>query len=183
MSIPEHFITDAKNKITQINSWFQEQVQLNPSAVMSLVAERTSKIEKEIYANFRNERSIELEALEDDNTLHLRCRAGRAHPFGRIPRDSKVGTVESDNSDWINVPEKNRVHEMNNLAGGYSVNVSDDRRKVTFEVHCTGVDATDTTRNHGAFEGELHAIFKMTTEAINEKLNLEILELGNIIGS
>lgn len=183
MSLPQSYIDGAKTKLSIIDSWFAEQVQLNPTAVLSLVKERGSRIEREIYAEFRNSRRTDYEALRDDNTIRLKCRAGRGGVGKGVPKDSRSATVEADNSDWIVVPEQTYIDVHNNIAGGSSFNASEDRRKVDFEVHCKGVSWSDTTRNHGAHEATLHAIFKMTPDAIEKTVNLETIELGNIIGN
>lgn len=182
MSIPEPYIEEAKVKLTEINNWFQGQVAQNPSAVLSLVAERGTRIKQEIYADFANRRTIELKTVRDENTLTLGCRAGRGSWRGEVPRDGRSGTIEADNSDWVLNETECRVHVHNNIAGGHSFSVSEDKRKVFFEVHCRGVAKTDMTRGHGAYEATFHAIYQMTDAAINDEINLEIKELGDIIG-
>lgn len=182
MSIPQVYIDRTKIKLQEINSWFQQEVTANPSAVLSLVSQRSSRVEQEIYAMFKNDRKGEYERLRDDNTLGLSCRAGRGRPFGSVPTDSSNGVIERDDSKWINVPEENHVDVQSSLAGDHSFDVAPDRSRVTFEAHCTGVAFEDSTRGHGWHEATLHAIFRYTASAIEDAVNLEVLDLGHIIG-
>ncbi|PEC70914.1 hypothetical protein COK59_16085 [Bacillus thuringiensis] len=182
MAIPQKYIDEATVKLAEINKWFEDQVIQNPSAVMSLNAQRGTRIKQEIYATFSNQRGEELEKLRDENKVTLSCSAGRGSAFGSVPKGSKIAVIEADDSNWINVPEETYIEVHNDIAGGSSFQVSEDKRKVNFEVHCRGVAFEDTTRGHGAHEATLHAVFRMTKEAKENQINLETLELSNIIG-
>jgi hypothetical protein len=182
MSIPQSYIDRAVTKIQEINSWFQQEAVANPSAVLSLVSQRSSKIEQEIYAMFRNDRRGDYERERDDNTLHLSCRAGRGRPFGSVPTDTSSGVIERDNSNWVNVPEENHVDIHSSVAGDQSIDISPDKSRVNFEVRCTGVAFENTERGSGWHDATLHAIFRYTPSAIENIVNLEIVDLGHIVG-
>jgi hypothetical protein len=183
MAIPQQFIDQARAKMNEINAWFQQQVQANPSAVLSLVAQRGARIQSEIYATFTNARRQDYQAMRFDSPLHLSCYAGRGHPFGGVPEDDATGTVSRDATIYVNVPEENRVDVHNNIAGDHSVTVSPDRSSVTFNVHCRGVAWEDTTRGHGAYDATLHAIFKFKDQEADNRVAIERDELGHIIGA
>ena len=182
MSIPQHHIDKAKAIISDIDREFQDGVAANPANALGLLEKRKNRVEHEIYPVFRNDRRREIETERDDNTLHLKCRAGRGRPFGSVPRDSKSGTIRADNSDWMNVPEENDVHVHNSISGSHSVKPSDDKSEVKFSVSCKGVAVEDARRGHGAHDATLHAIFRLKEDAILDMVALEILELQNIIG-
>jgi hypothetical protein len=182
MAIPQQYVDRSREQLSTINTWFEQAVASNPSAVLSLVAQRGSRVEQEIYASFRNDRRGDYERERDVNTLKLSCHAGRARPFDSVPKDSSSGVVERDGSYWTNVPEENRVDVHNNIAGNHGVEVAADRSRVTFTVSCRGVSAEDTSRGHGAYDATLHASFRYTPDAISTLINVEVLELGNIIG-
>jgi hypothetical protein len=182
MSIPQQYIDRAQAKLQEINSWFEQAIVANPSAAISLVAQRGSRIEQEVYATFRNDRKGEYESTRDENSLRLSCKAGRGKPFGSVPTSGSNGVIERDDSNWSNVPESNHVEVHSSLDGSHSVEVSPDRSRVNFSVRCTGVAFENTERGHGWHEATLHAIFRYTPSAIENLVNLEIQELGHIIG-
>lgn len=180
MSIPRTYVDDAKAKLKDIDNWFASEVAQNPGNAIALVAQRAKKINEEIYENFENQRKVDYHAERDVNSLRLKVRAGRGRPFGSVPRASKSGTVKHDDSDWIY--DSHRVHTRFDLAGSDEVNVLPDNSGCNYKVTCKGVAFEDTTRGHGAYDGELFVTFKMTDDAVSDVVQIERIALQREIG-
>lgn len=180
MTIPRHYVEEAKKTLAEIDSWFETEVKQNPQNAISLVAQRAKKINGEIYENFANQRELDIEKERDVNSIKLYCRAGRARPFGSIPTASSSGRVRRDDSDWIY--ESHRVRVNNTNKGAHSVSVLEDKSGCNFQVRCTGVAFENTRHGHGWHDATLLVTFKMTEEAIGNEVRLEWSALQRELG-
>lgn len=180
MSFPREYFDEAKARLTEIDEWLAEQVAANPGNVVAIVAQRSKRINEEIYENFTNQRTIDYEKERDVNSLRLSCRAGRGKAFKGVPKASSSGTVKQDNSDWLY--DSHRVHVHNNLAGSHNVTVLPDDSGCNFSVSCKGVAFEDTTRGHGAYDATLHVTFKMSEEGIEDEVQIERIALQRELG-
>lgn len=61
MTVPQQDIDTAKAKKQEIDEWFKQAVatNLDPNSILSLVADRNNRIQREIYEWFQNKRKDE----------------------------------------------------------------------------------------------------------------------------
>ena len=180
MSIPRHYIDEAKRKLKEIDDWFSGAVAANPGNVLALVAQRAKKIDEQVYEKFHNQRWNDFESERDVNSLRLKCRAGRGRPFGSVPRSSSSGSVQRDNDDWIY--DSHRVAEHSSNRGEHSVEINGSKTGCSFGVSCVGVSFENVQRGSGWHDATLFVTFRLNENAIREELNGERLSLQRELG-